>query len=448
MGATTSLASNQLSVAPGDSVSCTVQVRNSGTLVDQYTTDIVGDAREWATVEPQVLNLMPGQVGEVTIRFAPPRDPSAPAGVVPFGVRVLSREEPAGSVVEEGQLNVEPFTNLQLELVPKTSHCRTKARHELVVDNAGNYPMSVELVPSDEEEQLKLSLDHTVLTIEPGTSAFLKLRAKPEDRFLRGPDRRHKFQVTALAGETPPIAVDGTVVQKQLLPKWLLPALLALIVLAIALVVLWFSLVRPTVQSAAREAAVEAAREEQKALVDAANAASEQAAAAAKTAQEAKAAAEENAGSGDPADGEPAPPDVVGPGGVDVSKGTAIDFRITTGAAETGNPSTFQTFEADPEMPADKTLVITDILLQNPRGDSGILQLRRNDQVLLEVGLNNFRDLDYHLIEPWAFAPGDKLVIAVNCSTAASGSNCRPAATFSGRLAAKAEEAEQAEGDG
>jgi uncharacterized membrane protein len=73
MGATTSLANRQLSVTPGQSVEATVLVRNNGTLVDQFTLDIVGDSREWAEVEPRIMNLMPGQEGTVQVKFSPPR---------------------------------------------------------------------------------------------------------------------------------------------------------------------------------------------------------------------------------------------------------------------------------------------------------------------------------------------------------------------------------------
>src|SRR5262245_13187891 len=267
MGATTSLASRQLSVTPGQSVEAKVLVRNNGTLVDQFTLDIVGDSREWTEVEPRVMNLMPGTEGEATVTFAPPRNSSVLAGQVPFGVRVLSREDPPNSSVAEGVVDVEPFMDLQLELSPKTSKCRTKAVHEVVVDNSGNYPIPVEVVTNDPEDQLKLQLDHSSLVVQPGTSAFLKLRAKPHDRFLRGQDKRLPFGVTATSGELPPINADGTVVQQQLLPKWLLPVAVAALAAAVALTVLWFTLVKPTVQTSAREAAKEQAKAENAAMM-------------------------------------------------------------------------------------------------------------------------------------------------------------------------------------
>ncbi|MGX7829331.1 COG1470 family protein [Actinokineospora sp. 24-640] len=428
MGATTSLAGRELAATPGQTVTTSVRVNNSGPLVDQFTVDVVGESREWATVSPQVVNLMPGQDAEVVVTFAPPRSAEVPAGPVPFGVRVASREDPLGSRVEEGAVLVAPFTDLQVELVPKTSHCRRQARHELVVDNAGNSPIAVELHTSDPEDQLQLTLDHTALTVQPGTSAFLKLRARPHDRFLRGPDRRLPFQVTAIAPETPPVHANGTVVQQQLLPKWLLPALVILLVLAIVLATLWFTVLKPTLKSAAREAAVEAAVEQQAELTAKADNAAAQAAAAEQKADAAQKAVQ---------DGGLAPsaaPEVVSPGGVDISSGSTVDFRITADSPLQPDSTVFTTFTAEPGVPAEKTLVITDILLQNPRGDAGLLQLRRGDRVLLEVGLANFRDLDYHLVEPWTFAPGEELVLAVSCQ-APTNVTCKPAASFSGRLA-------------
>jgi hypothetical protein len=442
MGATTSLASRQLSVTPGQSVEAKVLVRNNGTLVDQFTLDIVGDSREWVEVEPRIMNLMPGQDGEATVTFAPPRNSSVPAGQMPFGVRVLSREDPPNSSVAEGVIDVEPFMDLQLELSPKTSRCRTKAVHEVVIDNSGNYPIPVEVVTNDPEEQLKLTLDHSSLVVQPGTSAFLKLRAKPHDRFLRGQDKRLPFGVTATSGELPPINAEGTVVQQQLLPKWLLPVAVAALAAAVALTVLWFTLVKPTVQTAAREAGKQQAKEENAAMMAQVDQAQDKAATAETKAAEAEKKVDQMAENGGPGGGGGRGA-TEGPNGEDITSGQAVDFRITTDADAQNDPDEFDKFDApDGVVPADKTLVITDIILQNPRGDAGTLQIKRGDDVLYETGLANFRDLDFHFLEPLVFSPDKPLTIDVSCQLPgapepATG-KCRPSVSFSGRLSGPA----------
>ncbi|TDV46171.1 hypothetical protein [Actinophytocola oryzae] len=442
MGATTSLASRQLSVTPGQSIEAKILVRNNGTLVDQFTLDIVGDSREWTEVEPRVMNLMPGADGEATVRFTPPRNSSVPAGQVPFGVRVLSREDPQNSSVAEGVVDVEPFMDLQLELSPKTSKCRTRAVHEIVVDNSGNYPIPVEVITNDPEEQLKLTLDHSSLVVQPGTSAFLKLKAKPHDRFMRGQDKRLPFGVTATSGELPPINAEGTVVQQQLLPKWLLPVAVAALAAAVVLTVLWFTLVKPTVQTAAREAGKQQAQAENAAMMEQVDQAEKKADTAEDKAVAAEKKVDDMAAGGGPGGAgadEGARGATEDSKGVNIRTGQAVDFRITTDADARPDPEEFDAFDV-PEgaIPADKTLVITDIILQNPRGDAGTLQIKRGDDVLYETGLANFRDLDFHFLEPLVFSPDKPLTIDVSCQLPgapepATG-KCRPSVSFSGRL--------------
>ena len=416
MGATASLTSAQLAVDPGTTAECVILVRNNGHIVDQFAIDVLGDAARWATVEPQVVNLLPGDQAEIAVRFAPPRSAEAPAGVTPFGVRVRSREDPAGSVVEEGVVDVGAFSQVTVELVPRRSRGSRKGRHEIAIDNTGNQPTTVEVTAVDPDEMLRFRIDQSVMVVQPGTSAFVRMQVVPRDRFLRGAEQMHPFQVLVNDGSGPPITADGTMAQRQVLPKWLLPALLALVALVIAAVVLWFTVFKPVVKSVVREAVKEetqaqAAQADKKA--DAAN----------------KALGIDSNGN---QTGAPTLPG--GPTAAPPSSGT--DFRIAVNAAPAGGSATFAEFGADPALPTDKTLVISDLVLQNPRGDSGILRIVRLNgsarTTLLEVGLNNFRDLDYHFVQPWRFAPGEKVLVTVNCQNPTD--RCQPSVSFSGQL--------------
>jgi hypothetical protein len=80
-----------------------------------------------------------------------------------------------------------------------------------------------------------------------------------------------------------------------------------------------------------------------------------------------------------------------------------------------------------------KTLRVTDVVFQNPRGDSGFLQVRRGDEVLIEVNLDNFRDLDQHYVQALEFSNSEPLTLAVNCKNAGK-AQCQPAALFSGSV--------------
>jgi hypothetical protein len=109
---------------------------------------------------------------------------------------------------------------------------------------------------------------------------------------------------------------------------------------------------------------------------------------------------------------------------------TAADFRVATSAS----PTTSNEFTLSTYKPADKKVLwVTDIVLQNPHGDAGLLQVRRGDTVLLETGLNNFRDLDYHFVQPLRFSAGQPVTVAVKCANPGT-TACTPAAYFAGQL--------------
>ena len=82
-------------------------------------------------------------------------------------------------------------------------------------------------------------------------------------------------------------------------------------------------------------------------------------------------------------------------------------------------------------VPDGQTLSITDLILENPAGNAGTMSISRGETVLLEVGLENFRNLDYHFVSPIVFGPGTRLVLRATCEDAAP---CSPALYYSGSI--------------
>lgn len=437
MGATASLSTTHLSVEPGQEVTCAVLVRNTGGVVDQFRIDVVGDAGRWATVDTNAVNLMPATSTEVVVRFAPPRSPEVAAGTEAFAVRISSQEDPRGSAVEEGVLEIQPFTEVAIEMVPAKAEGSRRANYEVVIDNLGNQPVNVTLQPNDPEDDLDFWLERNEVRLEPGTAAFVRMQAKPKRRFFRGPPQRHPFQVHARVSDRQSVVAEGSMVQRQLMPKWLLPALLGLLALLALLITLWFTVLRPTVYSAAKDAVAK----ETKQLNNTAQQAKNDAGAAKSTAAKAEQKSNRAMRAVGLNPNAPLPGGAGGGGGIPGEavingEGQPIDFRIPTDVRPQPNPQSF-TDAIYPAGDQTKTIVVTDLILQNPKGDSGTLRIMRDIDgerfVLLEVGLNNFRDLDQHWLQPWVFRPGQKIVVAVSCQNPRGGGNCTPAVSFSGR---------------
>ena len=231
-------------------MTCELSVRNTGNVVDEFTMSILGDSEGWASVEPPVLSLFPGAEERTQLRFRPPRSADTPAGEVPFGVRVRSREDPQGSVVEEGTLEVGTFSDVFAELVPRASRGRRAASHTLALDNRGNAAVNATLKAKDPNDLLTFDFEDPSVLAEPNTAAFAKLKVKPRKGFLRGPARTHSFQVFVDSNGSGPSSAEASMLQEPLMPKWLPKALLAVLVL----ILFWYVMFKPEVREVARAA--------------------------------------------------------------------------------------------------------------------------------------------------------------------------------------------------
>ncbi|PRY39059.1 hypothetical protein [Umezawaea tangerina] len=421
MKTTTLLGDPSLSVDPGEQVRRTIRVHNTGGVVDRFTVDVIGDAAAWTEVTPAAVNLLPDGHVEVDVVFSPPRSTAVLAGQHHVGVRVRSREDPDSSSVEEVVVEVGAFAELDAELLPSRRRSRRGARYRLAVENSGNTPMRVGIDPFDPEDDLvDIRLNRESFTLHPATVALVAVKVRPYRRFLRGEPRPHPFELRLAAEpavesdvEWTPLTVKGELVQERLLPGWVLPVLALLLVLAVALGALWFTVVAPGIKSIASEQASGAA-------ADASLAASIANAAADKANGSAQDAAADLSSAA--AITSTTPPPTPSP----------LSFRVATFAAPTTDGS-FQRFGY--AAPGGKALEIGDIVLQNPRGDVGYLRVLIGETVLLETGLANFHDLTYAYSTRLRVPAGQQLVVAVNCVTPGQGSaRCTAAASFSAML--------------
>jgi len=240
-----------IEVVPGEEAVCALRLENTGMVVDRIVLDVLGDTAEWALVEPAQVNLLPGATERVRIRFKPPRSASLEPGEMPFALRAASTEDPEGSSIEEGYVQVGEFADLGAQLVPKSATGRRAARFRLVVENHGNRPEPIRVETFDPEVKLNFRTRPSVFVAQAGTATFVRVKTVPRKTFFRGPNRTLPFEVTAQPewGEGP--RVEGVMLEKQTLPEWLFPALGILALACGLLFALWFAVLRPVVHSAA-----------------------------------------------------------------------------------------------------------------------------------------------------------------------------------------------------
>ena len=450
MGTSTSLHASELAVEPGEVVTTTMRVRNTGTVVDQIAFHPLGDAAPWITVEPPVVSLFPDADETVTVRIAPPRVASTRPGPTSFAVKALPQEDPDGASVAEGTVEVGRFSELDVELVPAVGRGRRRGRFDLAVDNRGNVALPVRLSGSDEGRLLAFAFRPARVEAAPGTAHFAKIRVAPSTRIWKGAPKAHPFQLLVEPDAPAPLPVAdgdvtdeqagppspagdpmpaprqlaGTYLQEPLLPAWLPMAAAVLVGLLVAGFVLWKTLLEPTVESAAREIAVE-----EVAAVDAQveelseEVADNEVAAQDEVADLAEQVAATSGGAADGGGGGGG----AGLAGVLDATSVPVNFRLETTAPVGGSNGETRTVESD------STFALTDIVMQNPQGDLGRLVIEHDGVAIFDSALDNFRDLDFHFVSPYVFAPGSTLSISVRCDAVVPpNADCNPSVSFAG----------------
>lgn len=440
MGVSVAMGQVDTPLVPGQRTTSDVRVQNTGDVVDQVELDVVGEVAEWAHVEPHTINLLPGEEKSAQLVFQTPRSFRVTEGNAAYALRAMSREDTEGSVVQEGVVAIGAFSQVVGEMLPRTSTGKRSARHEVALDNLGNHPELVSIDASDPDLKLDFRIEPVNLEIPAGSASFVKIRVKPRRTFLRGANQTIPFEVTATPEEGEAVVLPGAMLQTSILPPWFFKAVAALVVAAVALVILWFTLFKPTIESAAREVAEDETEQLAEAIV-AASDKSDQANQAAAQAAEDAAEAEQEAKSADKAatraqKSAERVEEVGGTSATTLNAANATDYRVTTDVPPEGG------FRNEVrEVPPRTTVWISDLVLQNPAGDTGRLRIQRGEEILLVFGLENFRDLDYHFIQPAKFVTDAPIVVSVDCKNPTD--NCTPSVYLSGQSIEKKQKKQQ-----
>ncbi|MFF7738379.1 hypothetical protein [Streptomyces sp. NPDC007984] len=447
MGAIVLLLDDDESAVPGEETRRAAQICNSGSVVDRFELDIVGDAKDWIRVEPSEVNVFPDQSVGVELVFTPPRSADLPAGKVPFALRVMSHEDIEGSVVEETSVSVGAFTDFDVRLTPTTRRARFGARFHAVVDNRGNAPLRVRMYASDRDSALRFTFVYPETEVAHGKGALVPVKATPLTRRWRGADLALPFQVLVVHHGEDAVqerTADAAVVQAPLLSDAVVKFVMAVTAAVLALIALWLFVLKPSVESEARK--------QLPPVADPADGASGSPSPSnGTTPGPSPSGPSPSPGGADPPPAPPPPADSGGQGGAgqpsgagdgadqegpDGRDGRAFDQRIE---ADVTPSAAFDT-RARYTVPEDATLFVSDVVFENVAADKGVIRLQRGDTVLRRLALDTFSNEEEHYDEPIRFGPGEEVVLAVSCRTPgtlvepAGAKSCTPAAYFSGRL--------------
>lgn len=182
-------------VEPGREVTCTIRVRNVGSIVDRFVLDVGGAAAAWSILDPVELSLYPGTEGTAALRLSPPRSSEVPAGFAPLVVRATSTSDASVQAVSEAAVEIRPFLVVQATLVPRTSNGSSGAVLRLAVQNSGNRPVELAAHGTDPDDLLGVTVEPPVLRVNPGQTTTAAVRLTARRPVPPGPAQPRPFTV-------------------------------------------------------------------------------------------------------------------------------------------------------------------------------------------------------------------------------------------------------------
>lgn len=389
MAVTANFSSDHVSAAPGEAATLTLHLHNPTEAERMVKLRAVGEFASTVVLQSETIYLDPDEVFDVPVVVDPSSDLVAGEHVCTLQI------DDAGTTSEASvTVDLEPAVSFDARLEPQESRSGRAGRHKIVVVNTGNVPIAVELdVTASDDVVAEIAVP--VVNVDPGATAKVELKLSPHSRYWTGVEIEHPFAVGLVASDGETVSLDGTYRQAPRVGSWVAPALAGLLGALLLGLLAWFLLLRPAVRNIAEDEAAE---------LDAV----QDAAIAEQVAEMQRAAAE----------------------AAELPLGEPVDLRLTT--APTGGSSDTDAFTFDAGG-SGRILSLTDVIIQNPGGATGTVQLLRGDDVLLESSLANFRDLEFHLVAPLRFASGTNVSLSVACSEPGPGSTtCDVAATVVG----------------
>jgi hypothetical protein len=222
------LGGTEFSVLPGESVTISLALVNRGLDADSFRLAVDGIPSTWVSTDSAVTQLLPGKQRQVSLTIRPPRSTQSRAGRHPFKIRVSSEAAPDQVAEVECMLSMAAFGQFRSELRPQQVEAGEPAR--VTVDNQGNIQQVFRVTwQSPQDELLFEPGPSQELRVPPGEVGLLEFRASPRQRPLLGGEKAYPFTTRVESAEKETQNLSGDLISRGLLPSWLLPAALVLV---------------------------------------------------------------------------------------------------------------------------------------------------------------------------------------------------------------------------
>jgi hypothetical protein len=374
---------DELSLAPGDTLTLPLTVHNLGDETESYTIVPAGLTASWTNITPGNLTLFGGSQDVIDVTISPPALSSTTAGPTSIAIRVIPLGDSDDAVVAEATLVIEPFDDCRIVPLQPIQRTRHRANFEFMVENHGNTVTSCRLHLVDPTDRVDGDFDPPAVGVGPGAATLVRLKARAARGGFRRATRTLDFEVEAGRQGLPPVVAPMSLVQSPTIPGAVLARVAAVVGLVAAAALAWFVVVEPAIDDAVADQV-----DSRLAEIEAADPGT------------------------DATNGGDVPTDTSAPSDdqANESVGTSTLIRLGVDAPLT------QTADQSTTLADDGVFDLTDIRVENPYNDRGIATLLVNSEPLFIWSLENIRGSFFEpRITPIRLDPGDNVTFSVKC---------------------------------
>ena len=371
---------DEVSLAPGGTLTLPLTVHNLGDETESYTIVPAGLTASWTTIAPGNLTLFGGSQDVIDVTVTPPALSSTTAGPTSIAIRIIPLGDSDDAVVAETTLVVEPFDDCRIVPLQPIQRTRHRATFEFMVENHGNTVASCRLHLIDPSERVDGDFDPPAVGVGPGSASLVRLKARARRGGFRRSTRTLDFEIEAGRQGLPPVAAPMVLVQSPTIPGAAIARAAGLLMLLGAVVLAWFAVVKPTIEDAAADQVDHRL---------------------------------DQVTPSEPTDGGTEIPTSTAPpvdGDTSQSAGTSTFIRLAVDAPLT------QTADQSTTLADGASFDMTDIRIENPYNDRGVATLLVNSEPMFIWSLDNIRGSVFEpRITPIRLDAGDNITFSVRC---------------------------------
>jgi len=187
--------------AGGVPVFISVQVQNTGQIVDKFLIDVEGIDQSWYTRSASSLACMPQTSGNTQITLQPPKQKPVRQGAYPFAVVVRSQATPADATIVLGQMEVLPLVDFKLGIRPARITTHGKGKCRLNITNTGVTDIKLNLEAVDADDGLTFRFKDDTPSLPAWSTTEVLTVAKPKRGSFVGEQKRYDITLTARSGD-------------------------------------------------------------------------------------------------------------------------------------------------------------------------------------------------------------------------------------------------------